>query len=86
MKQNNLTKKAVIVTLAVVVIAGVGFLAKDLLFSRLMQIEKEVDENVKKAEQFPQPTVEDIFEYHFAEMIPELNEQLEYAREMDKEK
>lgn len=43
-------KKAIIILLAVAVIGGVGFLAKDLLFFGLIQMEKNVSDLLKESE------------------------------------
>jgi pyruvate dehydrogenase E1 component alpha subunit len=40
--------------------------------------QKEIDQAVKDAEAVPSPEVEEIFKYVFAEMTPQLKEQLEY--------
>jgi TPP-dependent pyruvate/acetoin dehydrogenase alpha subunit len=42
--------------------------------------QKEVDQAVKDAESVPAPRLEEIFEYVFAEMTPQLREQLEYLK------
>jgi len=44
------------------------------------EAQKEIDEAVKDAEAVPAPEVEDIFKYVFAEMTPQLKEQLEYLK------
>jgi len=42
--------------------------------------QKEIDQAVKDAEAVPPPAVEEIFKYVFAEMTPQLKEQLEYLK------
>jgi pyruvate dehydrogenase E1 component alpha subunit len=42
--------------------------------------QKEIDQAVKDAEAAPPPEVEEIFKYVFAEMTPQLKEQLEYLK------
>jgi len=42
--------------------------------------QKEIDEVVKEAEAVPAPAPEEIFKYVFAEMTPQLKEQLEYLK------
>ncbi len=42
--------------------------------------QKEIDQAVKDAEAVPPPAVEEIFKYLFAEMTPQLKEQLEYLK------
>ena len=42
--------------------------------------QKEIDQAVKDAEAVPSPEVEEIFKYVFAEMTPQLKEQLEYLK------
>jgi pyruvate dehydrogenase E1 component alpha subunit len=42
--------------------------------------QKELDEVVKEAEAVPAPAPEEIFKYAFAEMTPQLKEQLEYLK------
>jgi pyruvate dehydrogenase E1 component alpha subunit len=39
-----------------------------------------IDAAVKQAESYPKPALEDMFRYTYAEMTPELNEQLEFLR------
>ncbi len=45
--------------------------------------QKEIDEVVKEAEAVPAPAPEEIFRYVFAEMTPQLKEQLEYLKEVE---
>jgi len=42
--------------------------------------QQEIDQAVKDAEAVPPPAVEEIFKYVFAEMTPQLKEQLEYLK------
>jgi pyruvate dehydrogenase E1 component alpha subunit len=42
--------------------------------------QKEIDQAVKDAEAAPAPGVEEIFKYVYAEMTPQLKEQLEYLK------
>jgi TPP-dependent pyruvate/acetoin dehydrogenase alpha subunit len=42
--------------------------------------QKEIDQVVKDAEAIPVPGVEEIFKYVYAEMTPQLKEQLEYLK------
>lgn len=42
--------------------------------------QQEIDRAVKAAEEVPVPEVEDIFKYVYAEMTPQLKEQLEYLK------
>ncbi len=44
------------------------------------EAQKQIDEAVKEAEAVPLPTPEDIFQYVYAEMTPQLKEQLEYLK------
>jgi pyruvate dehydrogenase E1 component alpha subunit len=44
------------------------------------EAQKEVDQAVKEAEATPAPEVEDIFKYVYAEMTPQLKEQMEYLK------
>lgn len=44
------------------------------------EAQKEIDQAVKDAEKVPIPGVEDIFKYVYAEMTPQLREQLEYLK------
>ena len=44
------------------------------------EAQKEIDQVVKDAEAVPVPTVEEIFKYVYAEMTPQLKEQLEYLK------
>jgi len=44
------------------------------------EAQKDIDQAVKDAEAVPVPEVEDIFKYVFAEMTPQLREQMEYLK------
>ncbi len=44
------------------------------------EAQKEIDQAVKDAEVVPPPEVEEIFKYVFAEMTPQLKEQMEYLK------
>jgi pyruvate dehydrogenase E1 component alpha subunit len=44
------------------------------------EAQKEIDQSVIDAEAVPVPEVEDIFKYVFAEMTPQLKEQMEYLQ------
>ena len=44
------------------------------------EAQKEIDQAVKDAEAVPVPEVEEIFKYVYAEMTPQLKEQLEYLK------
>jgi pyruvate dehydrogenase E1 component alpha subunit len=44
------------------------------------EAQKEIDQAVKDAEAIPVPEVEEIFKYVYAEMTPQLKEQLEYLK------
>lgn len=44
------------------------------------EAQKEIDQVVKEAEAVPVPEVEDIFKYVYAEMTPQLKEQMEYLK------
>jgi pyruvate dehydrogenase E1 component alpha subunit len=44
------------------------------------EAQKEIDQAVKVAEAIPVPEVEEIFKYVYAEMTPQLKEQLEYLK------
>ena len=44
------------------------------------EAQKEIDQAVKDAEAIPAPEVEEIFKYVYAEMTPQLKEQLEYLK------
>ncbi len=46
-------------------------------------VQKKVEDAVKKAESIPKPSIEDIFKYMYAEMTPELREQLEYLKSVE---
>jgi TPP-dependent pyruvate/acetoin dehydrogenase alpha subunit len=46
------------------------------------EAQKEIDQVVKDAEAVPPPEVEEIFKYVFAEMTPQLKEQMEYLKSM----
>ena len=48
------------------------------------EAQKEIDQSVIDAEAVPVPEVEDIFKYVFAEMTPQLKEQMEYLKEIFK--
>jgi pyruvate dehydrogenase E1 component alpha subunit len=44
------------------------------------EAQREIDQVVKEAEAAPAPEVEDIFKYVYAEMTPQLKEQMEYLK------
>jgi pyruvate dehydrogenase E1 component alpha subunit len=44
------------------------------------EAQKDIDQAVKDAEAVPVPELEDIFKYVFAEMTPQLREQMEYLK------
>ncbi|MDP2972367.1 MAG: pyruvate dehydrogenase (acetyl-transferring) E1 component subunit alpha [Deltaproteobacteria bacterium] len=44
------------------------------------EAQKEIDQAVKDAEEVPVPEVEEIFRYVYAEMTPQLKEQMEYLK------
>jgi pyruvate dehydrogenase E1 component alpha subunit len=44
------------------------------------EAQKEIDQVVKDAEAVPVPEVEEIFKYVYAEMTPQLKEQMEYLK------
>ena len=44
------------------------------------EAQKDIDQAVKDAEAVPVPEVEDIFKYVYAEMTPQLREQMEYLK------
>lgn len=48
------------------------------------ELTKLIETSVKKAESIPKPKIEDIFKYMYAKMTPELKEQLEYLKEVEK--
>ena len=46
------------------------------------EAQKEIDQAVKEAEAVPVPELEEIFKYVYAEMTPQLKEQMEYLKEI----
>jgi pyruvate dehydrogenase E1 component alpha subunit len=48
------------------------------------EAQKEIDQAVKEAETVPVPELEEIFKYVYAEMTPQLKEQMEYLKEIFK--
>jgi len=48
------------------------------------EAQKEIDQAVKEAEAVPVPELEEIFKYVYAEMTPQLKEQMEYLKEIFK--
>jgi len=48
------------------------------------EAQKEIDQAVKEAEAIPVPELEEIFKYVYAEMTPQLKEQMEYLKEIFK--
>jgi pyruvate dehydrogenase E1 component alpha subunit len=59
---------------------GKGLWSEDVEKRMTEEAQKEIDQVVKEAESVPAPTPEEIFEYVFAEMTPQLEEQLEYLK------
>jgi pyruvate dehydrogenase E1 component alpha subunit len=59
---------------------GKGLWSEDVENRMTEDAQKEVDQAVKDAESVPAPRLEEIFEYVFAEMTPQLREQLEYLK------
>jgi pyruvate dehydrogenase E1 component alpha subunit len=57
---------------------GKGLWSEEVENRMTEDAQKEIDQVVKDAESFPAPKPEEIFEYVFAEMTPQLKEQLEY--------
>ena len=59
---------------------GKGLWSEEVENRMTEDAQKEIDQVVKDAESFPAPKPEEIFEYVFAEMTPQLKEQLEYLK------
>jgi len=59
---------------------GKGLWSEEVENRMTEEAQKEIDQAVKDAESFPAPKPEEIFEYVFAEMTPQLKEQLEYLK------
>ena len=59
---------------------GKGLWSEEIENRLTEDAQKEIDQVVKDAEAFPAPKPEEIFEYVFAEMTPQLKEELEYLK------
>ena len=59
---------------------GKGLWTEEVESRMAEEAQREVDQAVKDAEAAPSPEVEDIFKYVFAEMTPQLKEQMEYLK------
>ena len=59
---------------------GKGLWSEEIEQKTAEEAQKQIDEAVKEAEAVPPPELEDIFKYVFAEMTPQLKEQLEYLK------
>jgi pyruvate dehydrogenase E1 component alpha subunit len=59
---------------------GKGLWSEEVEQRMTEESQKEIDQAVKDAESVPPPEVEEIFKYVFAEMTPQLKEQLEYLK------
>jgi pyruvate dehydrogenase E1 component alpha subunit len=59
---------------------GKGLWNEDVESRMTEETQKEIDQAVKDAENVSPPEVEEIFKYVFAEMTPQLKDQLEYLR------
>lgn len=59
---------------------GKGLWSEEVENRMTEEAQKEIDQVVKEAESVPAPTPEEIFEYVFTEMTPQLKEQLEYLK------
>jgi pyruvate dehydrogenase E1 component alpha subunit len=60
---------------------GKGLWNEEIESRMTEEAKKEIDQAVKDAEAVSPPEVEEIFKYVFAEMTPQLKEQLEYLKE-----
>jgi pyruvate dehydrogenase E1 component alpha subunit len=59
---------------------GKGLWSEEVENGMSEDAQKEIDQAVKDAESVPAPRPEEIFESVFAEMTPQLREQLEYLK------
>lgn len=59
---------------------GKGFWSEEVEKRVTEEVQQEIDQAVKEAEAVPAPEVEDIFRYVYAEMTPQLKEQMEYLK------
>ncbi len=59
---------------------GKGLWSEEIEQQTTEGAQKEIDEAVKEAEAVPSPKLEEIFQYVFAKMTPQLEEQLEYLK------
>jgi pyruvate dehydrogenase E1 component alpha subunit len=59
---------------------GKGLWSEEIEKQTTEEAQKEIDTAVKEAEAVPDPAPEEIFQYVFAEMTPQLEEQLEYLK------
>jgi pyruvate dehydrogenase E1 component alpha subunit len=59
---------------------GKGLWSEEVEQQMTEESQKEIDQAVKDAEAVPPPEAEEIFKYAFAEMTPQLKEQLEYLK------
>jgi len=59
---------------------GKGLWSEEIEQKTVEEAQKQIDEAVKAAETIPPPEPEEIFKYVFAEMTPQLKEQLEYLK------
>ncbi|MBM4351165.1 MAG: pyruvate dehydrogenase (acetyl-transferring) E1 component subunit alpha, partial [Deltaproteobacteria bacterium] len=59
---------------------GKGLWSEEVEKQMTEEAQKEIDQVVKEAEAVPVPEVEDIFKYVYAEMTPQLKEQMEYLK------
>ncbi len=57
-----------------------GLWSEEVENRMIEEAQKEVDQVVKDAESFPAPKLEEIFEYVYSEMTPQLKEQLNYLK------
>ncbi len=58
-----------------------GFWSDEVEKGVTEEAQREIDQAVKEAEAVPAPEVEDIYKYVYAEMTPQLKEQMEYLKE-----
>ncbi|MBM4308931.1 MAG: pyruvate dehydrogenase (acetyl-transferring) E1 component subunit alpha [Deltaproteobacteria bacterium] len=59
---------------------GRGLWSDEVEKQVIEKAQEEIDQTVKEAEAVPTPSVEDIFKYVYAEMTPQLKEQMEYLK------
>ena len=59
---------------------GKGLWSEEIEQKSTEEAQKQIDEAVKEAEAVPSPEPDEIFKYVFAEMTPQLKEELEYLK------